>query len=157
MQEKRTIGWREWLGLPELGIDRIKAKVDTGARSSSLHAFDLEVDEDGPEPVIHFSVHTMQRDSKTVVRCSAPLHEYRVVRSSNGHRERRPIIRTAVLLCGASWPIDLTLTSRDQMGFRMLLGRQAIRRAFVVDPGRSYRCRDLAPPPRRRKKKVIEV
>jgi len=98
MQEKRTIGWREWLGLPELGIDRIKAKVDTGARSSSLHAFDLEVDEDGPEPVIHFSVHTMQRDSKTVVRCSAPLHEYRVVRSSNGHRERRPIIRTAVLL-----------------------------------------------------------
>lgn len=152
MQEKRTIGWREWLGLPELGIERIKAKVDTGARSSCLHAFDLELDEDGLAPVIHFSVHTIQRNAKTVVRCSALLHEYRVVRSSNGQRERRPIIHTTVRLCGASWPIDLTLSSRDQMGFRMLLGRQAIRRAFLVDPGRSYRCRELAPPPRRKKK-----
>jgi len=157
MQEKRTIGWREWLGLPELGIERIKAKVDTGARSSSLHAFDLEIDEEGPFPVVHFSVHTMQRDSKTLVRCNAKLLEYRVVRSSNGHRELRPIIHTDVLLCGSRWPIDLTLTSRDQMGFRMLLGRQAIRRAFLVDPGRSFRCRELAPPRRPKKKKVTIV
>jgi len=153
MHQKPTIGWREWLALPELGVERLKAKVDTGARSSSLHAFDLQIDGDEPGSWVHFSIHPMQRKSDLEVRCKARLHEHRYIRSSNGQRELRPIIRTSVVLCGERWPIDLALTSRDAMGFRMLLARQAIRGKFLVDPGRSYQCRELAPP-RRKKKKV---
>lgn len=153
MQEKRTVGWREWLALPELGVDRLKAKVDTGARSSSLHAFDVEVDGDRPGATVSFGLHPLQRSSATIVRCEAHLHEYRFIRSSNGQRERRPIIRTTILLGGQLWPIEVALTSRDAMGFRMLLGRQAIRGLFVVDPGRSYVCRELLPERKKRKKK----
>lgn len=154
MQELSTIGWREWLALPDLGIGRIKAKVDTGARSSSLHAFEVEVTGEGKHPWIHFKVHPIQRDSVTIVQCKARLHEYRYVKSSSGHRELRPIIRTAILLEDETWPIELTLTSRDEMGFRMLLGREAIRGRFVVDPNRSYRCRGLVPRRHKKRKKA---
>ncbi|HVS66693.1 MAG TPA: RimK/LysX family protein [Thermoanaerobaculia bacterium] len=142
-----TVGWREWIQIPELGQFLIKAKVDTGARSSSLHAYDLEiVDRDGIEWV-RFVVHPLQRDTEVTVECEAPLLERRWVRSSTGERQLRPVIRTDLLLAGRPWPIDLTLTSRDVMGFRMLLGREAIRRRFLVDPGRSYL---LSRRPRRR-------
>lgn len=132
------IGWREWLALPELAIPAIKVKVDTGARSSSLHAFDVSTfDRDGNQ-MVRFKVHPFQRDAARTVTATARLLEYRRVRSSSGHATMRPVILTAVEWAGRRWTIELTLASRDQMGFRMLLGRAAIRERFVVDPGRSF-------------------
>ena len=132
------IGWREWLALPELGIKKIKAKVDTGARSSSLHAYDLQLFEKNSEMYVRFKVHPVQRNSKEVVETEAKILEYRSVRSSSGKAELRPVILSSVELLGQIWSVDLTLTNRDAMGFRMLLGREAIRRKFLVDTGNSY-------------------
>jgi hypothetical protein len=145
-----TIGWREWIELPDLNIERIKAKVDTGARSSSLHAFDIRILV-RDQPVVQFKVHPLQHQGKVEIACEAPLLEQRWVRSSNGKRELRPVVRTRLALGDDAWPIDLTLTSRDSMGFRMLLGREAVRRRFTVDPGVSYLVRKLVP---KTKKKV---
>ena len=133
-----TIGWREWVGLPDLGVQAIKAKVDTGARSSALHAWDVEIATGNGTPTVHFTLHPYQRDLRRTVRASAPLLDMRMVRASSGHEEERPVIRTQMSLFGRSWPIDVTLSRRDAMGFRMLLGRQAVRGRFVVDPGRSF-------------------
>lgn len=142
---KPTIGWREWVSLPDLGVKRVKAKVDTGARSSSLHAFDVEVvrGRGRSHGKVRFQVHPIQHDSGTTIYCEVPLHDERLVRSSDGRQELRPVIRTKIDILGESWEIDLTLTSRDVMGFRMLLGREAIRRRFLVDPGRSFRLKKL--------------
>ncbi len=135
---KPIVGWREWISLPALGIDAIKAKIDTGARSSSLHAFDVEeFDRDGTRWV-RFVVHPLQRDSKTTLRAEAPVLEFRHIRSSSGHMSHRPVVQVEIELGGQRWPIELTLAARDEMGFRMLLGREAVRGRFVVDPGRSY-------------------
>ncbi|QDU61782.1 hypothetical protein Pan216_26470 [Planctomycetes bacterium Pan216] len=132
------VGWREWVALPDLGVPFIKAKVDTGARSSTLHAFDIHYfDRDGV-PWVRFSVHPIQRDAHVTIQSEAKLLDHRAVRSSSGHQTRRPSILTTVELLGKRWEIELTLAGRDEMGFRMLLGRQALRRRFVVDPGRSY-------------------
>jgi hypothetical protein len=133
-----TIGWREWVSLPDLGIARVKAKVDTGARSSSIHAFDIEVVRRKGRSRVRFKVHPSLKNAGETVRCDTPLHDMRWVKSSNGARELRPVIRTHVALGNARWLIDLTLTSRELMGFRMLLGREAVRRRFVIDPGRSH-------------------
>jgi len=151
MKQLPIVGWREWVALPDLEIPRIKVKVDTGARSSSLHAYDIEVFSRGRRDLVRFTVHPMQRETRTTIRCVAELHEHRHVKSSSGHREYRPIIRTLVELGGERWPIDVTLTARDAMGFRMLLGREAIRKRFLVDPGRSYLFRELVPKRGRRK------
>ncbi|NCQ34982.1 ATP-dependent zinc protease [bacterium] len=133
-----VIGWREWVGLPQLGIKSIKAKVDTGARTSSLQAFDIrEFQRDG-ETWVRFSVHPMQRNSKRVVPVEAKVLETRAVRSSNGKVSQRPVVVTNVELLGVTWPVELTLAGRDKMGFRMLLGRETVRRRFLVDCGRSY-------------------
>jgi hypothetical protein len=140
-QQLPTIGWREWVGLPDLGIPRVKAKVDTGARSSSLHAFKLKPFERDGVAWIRFEVHPRQRESREAVVVEAPILEYRSVRSSSGIAQKRPVIVTRVELLGQSWPVELTLARRDQMGFRMLLGRQAIRGRFLVDAGRSFRGR----------------
>src|SRR5690606_16180281 len=133
-----VMGWREWLELPELGVKRVKAKVDTGARSSSLHAEGIELFQLRGQIVVRFIVLPLQRSRLEPVSCQAPLYDERYVKSSNGSRELRPVIRTAVSWGGQSWEIDVTLTSRDLMGFRMLLGREAIRRRYLVDTGRSY-------------------
>ncbi|MEY2423342.1 MAG: hypothetical protein QOI95_3409 [Acidimicrobiaceae bacterium] len=114
----------------------MKAKVDTGAKSSSLHAWDIRVDE--TTGVVGFNLHPWQDDESVVIAATAPLVEHRDVRSSNGEVEVRPVIRTNALVLGRQLEIELTLTSRDEMGFRMLLGRSAVRRRFVVDPGRSF-------------------
>ncbi|NNK48333.1 MAG: ATP-dependent zinc protease [Gemmatimonadetes bacterium] len=143
-----VIGWREWVGLPDFGIERIKAKVDTGARSSSLHAFDLQEFEQAGAKWVRFQVHPVQRSRDRTVEVEAEVLEHRSVRSSSGRASLRPVIVTDVRLMGITWPVELTLASRDEMGFRMLLGREAFRRRFLVDAGRSY----CGGKPKRRKK-----
>ncbi len=133
-----TIGWREWIALPDLGIKRIKAKVDTGARSSSLHAFDINLFFKEGAQWARFSVHPIQRRQTGVLQLEAKVLELRSVRSSSGESSMRPVVETHVRLLGTTWPIELTLADRRQMGFRMLLGRQAFRGRFLVDAGRSY-------------------
>ena len=144
-----VIGWREWVGLPDLGIKTVKAKVDSGARSSSLHAFDVEEFKRGGAHWVRFKVHPVQRSSKKVVTAESKILEYRSVRSSSGKAAMRPVIVTNVALLGVVWPVELTLANRDQMGFRMLLGREAFRRRFLVDGGKSY----YGGKPKRKKKK----
>ena len=132
------VGWREWVTLPDAGVPWIKAKIDTGARTSSIHAFDVETFRRRGAPWVRFVLHPIQRDTTETVPVEAPLVDERLVRNSGGRAEHRPVIRTAVRFLGATWPIELTLARRDVMGFRMLLGREALRGRFVVDPGRSY-------------------
>ena len=126
------------MALPELGISLIKVKVDTGARSSALHAFKIKEVPNGPRTMVKFKVHPFQRDAKTTLDCEAELLEYREVRSSHGHVTRRPVVITTIRFMDQEWPIELTLVSRDSMGFRMLLGREAVRGRYFVDAGHSY-------------------
>lgn len=144
-----VVGWREWVSLPRLGIPAIKAKIDTGARSSSLHAFDVETFRKGRALWVRFTVHPLQRTLEGAATAEARVLEHRSVRSSNGIASERPVIVTEVELLGRRWPIELTLANRDEMGFRMLLGREAIRGRLIVDPGRSY----LAGRPRRKRRR----
>ncbi|PQO42099.1 ATP-dependent zinc protease [Blastopirellula marina] len=132
------IGWREWVQLPDLGIAKIKAKIDTGARSSSLHAYDLKYEDRDGQQWVRFKVHPRQRSSSGPIATQAPVLEFRKVRSSNGHVTKRPVILTVVEVLGESWEIEITLANRDAMGFRMLLGREAVRGRLLVDSGASY-------------------
>jgi hypothetical protein len=136
--DRTTIGWREWLALPDWGVGSIKAKIDTGARTSALHAFDIETFERGDVAMARFAIHPWQDSSSDVVVVEAPLLERRQVRSSSGTARERPVVLTTMELAGRREPIEVTLTRRDEMGFRMLIGRQALRRRYIVDPGRSY-------------------
>jgi hypothetical protein len=137
-KELLTLGWREWVSLPDLGLDRIKAKVDTGARTSTLHAFEVrDFEEDGKKRV-EFKIHPRQKDNDTVVVCAADVVDERLVRDSGGHQEVRRVIRSTLVIGEHAWPIEITLTSRDDMLFRMLIGRTAINRRAVVNPARSY-------------------
>ncbi len=132
------IGWREQVALPELGILEVKAKIDTGARSSALHALDIETFQRDGKMMVRFKVHPYQRDSDRTVIAEAELLDQRKVRNSGGQVQLRPVIRTPVEVGGKTFPIELTLTNRDVMGFRMLLGREAVRQRFLVDAGRSF-------------------
>lgn len=132
-----VIGWREWVALPELGLGNIKAKIDTGARSSALHAFNLRAFTVDGVSWVRFDVHPMQHGGPTVG-AEAAIVDMRRVRNPGGRRELRPVIHTPVSVLGRTWKIDVTLTPRWGMGFRMLLGRQAVRHHFLVDAGRSY-------------------
>lgn len=133
-----VIGWREWVVLPDLGAPRLKAKVDTGARTSALHAFRLDVIEEHDRPIARFEIHPEQRRAAGAVVVRSPVVGWRKVRSSIGEVQDRPVIRTHLALGEIRWSVEVTLTNRDEMGFRMLLGRTAIRRRFLVDPGRSF-------------------
>lgn len=135
-----TVGWREYVSLPELGVDRIKAKIDTGARSSALHAWNVVPFEKDGCPWVTFDVHPLQRNNKVILSCRAPLTTRRFVTSSSGHREIRFVVGTKLRIGTKNFPIELTLTNRDAMGFRLLLGRTAIRRKFLVNPSKSYLC-----------------
>jgi len=152
--ELPVIGWREWVGLPDLGIPAIKAKVDTGARSSSLHAVDIQLFRRGETHMVRFKVYPFQRDRKHAVTTEAVLLGRRLVRSSSGQEEFRPIIRTSIEVLGRSWLIYLTLAQRETMGFRMLLGRRAVRRKFLLDPGRSFLTGKVRAPASKRRKKA---
>jgi len=132
------IGWREWISIPGLNIPAIKAKIDTGAATSSLHAFDLQRYEREGTQFVYFSIHPKQRSHDGAQAVEAEVLDERQVRSSNGQVELRPVIRLKVQLLSRIWKIDLTLSNRDEMGFRMLLGRRALRDRFIVDPGRSF-------------------
>lgn len=144
------IGWREWVLLPDLSPVPVKAKIDTGARTSSLHAFDLSVHDGDHGPLVEFEIHPIQRSREHLSRVSYPILGFRNVRSSTGHSENRPVIKTPMRLGEHQFDIEVTLTSRDEMGFRMLLGRGAVRRRFWVDPGRSFVQRQPEQPPRRK-------
>lgn len=133
-----VIGWREWLSVPTLQIDHIKAKVDTGARTSSIHAFDVRMFTDRGAPHVAFVVCPEQRRRRPAVDCAAEVYDQRMVKSSTGHWQRRYVIRVEIDLAGGVWPIELTLADRDSMGFRMLLGRQALRGRFLIDANRSF-------------------
>lgn len=121
-----------------MGLPAIKAKIDTGARSSCLHAFDVEQFTRDGKSFVRFQICPLQRRKKPRVFAEAEIVEFRRVRSSSGHEEERPVIVTSIELAGQSWDIEITLTNRDSMGFRMLLGRRAISNRFVVDPTASY-------------------
>lgn len=133
------LGWEEWLSLPELGLPAIKAKVDTGARTSALHAFFVEPFGGKRAPKVRFGVHPIPRRSDIQVLCTARVVDQREVTSSNGERERRYVISTPIRIGSREWPIEVTLTNRDTMSYRMLLGRQAIADGVLVDPGASFR------------------
>ena len=144
----KIIGWREWVSLPELDVPRIKAKIDTGARSSSLHAFDVETYTADDVERVRFSIHPVQTRDDLFINADVPILERRHVRSSNGEVSERIVIRTELTLLGTQTHVDLTLANRDAMGFRMLVGREAIRTRFLVDSGASF----LAGRIRRKKK-----
>ncbi|MBS2940316.1 ATP-dependent zinc protease [Nocardioides sp. J2M5] len=135
---KVVVGWREWVGLPQAGVDFMKAKIDTGARSSSIHAFDLEAYEHDRAEWVRFSIHPWQKSDDDHVELSLPVLDMREVRSSNGQVEKRYAVALDVTLAGRTITTVMTLSNRDEMGFRMLIGREALERGFLVDSSLSY-------------------
>jgi hypothetical protein len=132
------VGWREWVALPQAGVDWVKAKIDTGARSSSIHAFDLEIFEQDDREWVRFSIHPWQRSDDEAHELTLPVLDRREVRSSNGQTEQRYAVAMDVTLAGRTITTVMTLSNRDEMGFRMLIGREALERGFLVDSSRSY-------------------
>ncbi|MGV3523663.1 MAG: ATP-dependent zinc protease [Candidatus Sericytochromatia bacterium] len=138
MTEILCVGWKEWLKLPALGIQAVEAKIDTGAKTSALHTFDLETWETQAGLRVRFQVHPDRHNSAYSISCEADVIDRRWVSDSGGHQELRYVICTPVVLGDRLWPIEITLTNRENMSYRMLLGRQALRGRLVVDPARSY-------------------
>lgn len=132
------LGWREWLCLPQLGIPLIKAKVDTGARTSTLHAFYVDPVWRSGAPWVRFGIHPLRGRTNVVVHGEAAVIDRRQVSDSGGHREQRYVIVTPLRVGGCEWSIELTLSNRETMLFRMLLGRTAIAGRALVDPDRSF-------------------
>ncbi|HTL13311.1 MAG TPA: RimK/LysX family protein [Bdellovibrionota bacterium] len=142
----KVIGWREWVGLPEWGIALLLAKMDTGARTSAVHATDVKHIVVGGKKRVRFRVHPSRRNLDRAVLVEADLVDVRRVKSSSGAVTERPVVRTRMSLAGVQWDVEVTLVDRAPMGYRMLVGRAALSGHFVVDPGVSYvagRVRDL--------------
>ncbi|OGT38372.1 MAG: ribosomal protein S6 modification protein [Gammaproteobacteria bacterium RIFCSPHIGHO2_12_FULL_38_14] len=138
MKKYPIIGWREWVSLPLLNINKIKAKIDTGARTSALHAFALQPFTENGTKKIRFDIHPLQHNTKEIVTCVADIVDKRLVTDSGGHSEERFVIQTPVTIAGQTWLIEITLTERENMLFRMLLGRSALRKRFMINPSRSF-------------------
>lgn len=138
MNKKIIVGWREVLSLPELRLDRIKAKIDTGARTSCLHAYKLETFIKNSTLWVRFWMHPVQGNTELSQVCEAKVIDERIVRDSGGHEEKRYVVETLLSLGGKQWPIEITLTNRENMRFRMLLGRTAMQDRIIVDPTESF-------------------
>lgn len=139
------IGWREWISLPDFHVPGIKTKVDTGAATSAIHAFDVEQFERDGEQYVRFSIHPLQGRDDVSVPCEAKLLDKRKVKNSGGKTQKRFVIGTTVEVAGRRWEVELTLTNRDEMKFRMLLGRSAMRERLIVDPQLSYQAGKMNP------------
>ena len=133
-----TVGWREWISLPDLDVPAVKAKFDTGARTSSLHTFLIEPYEDGGKSMIRFGVHPLQRRDDVAIICHAEVVDRRWTTDSGGGREKRYVIGTTISMAGRKWPIELNLTNREDLRFRFLVGRTTMEGMIIVDPLRSY-------------------
>lgn len=138
MRARTIVGWREWVGFPGLDVPLIKAKLDTGAKTSALHAFHSTGFDKGGERWVRFGVHPFQGLDEPEILCEARVSDEREVMSSNGLRERRLFIETTLEMGPSRFPVEISLTKRDEMGFRLLIGRSALKRRFVVDAGRSF-------------------
>lgn len=136
--DRSVVGWREWVQLPGVGVPWIKAKIDTGAKTSSVHAFDLRTFDRGGRDWVRFAVHPWQSSAEDEVVVELPVHDARSVRSSSGHSETRYVVLLPLVLAGREVQAEVTLTDRDEMGFRMLVGREALVQGFLVDPAQSY-------------------
>lgn len=132
------LGWREWVGLPDFGVERVRCKVDTGARTSALHAFYVEEFEKEGKAMVKFGLHPDQGSTEREIHCEAEIFDRRDVTDSGGHTEKRIVIKTNIVLANMTWPIELNLTNRDTMRYRMLLGRTAIADNYLVDAGGSH-------------------
>ena len=133
-----VVGWREWVALPAFSERRIKAKIDTGARTSAIHAHGLELDADGDVTIARFQLLTAQGSTLDGIPVEAQVLGERLVRSSNGVDEMRPVIQTDLTLGADTWSVEVTLSDRELMGFRVLIGRTALRNRFLVDANRSF-------------------
>lgn len=133
---KLPVGWQEWCALPELHIPAIKVKIDSGAKTSALHAWDVKPFQRHGEWYLHFTVHPLQRNMHLTQECYAKVVDHRVIISSNGQKELRYIIGTTLILGTRSWEIEVSLTNRDSMAFRMILGRDALKGHAMIDPGK---------------------
>ncbi len=131
-------GWREWVALPEVGVSWLKAKIDTGAQTSAIHTTSVEEFSRDGDDWVRFTVHPWQDSELDEVVVERRVHDRRTVRSSSGHSQDRLVVLMDVTLCGRTIPAEVTLTSRDEMVFRMLIGRQALRQGYVVDSDASY-------------------
>jgi hypothetical protein len=139
MNRSLKLGWREWCALPDLGLPAIKAKVDTGAKTSALHTFRIEPFTDNGIAMVRFCVHPLQRRRDVVRECTAAVKDQRIIADSGGHKELRYVIETRIRIGDKDWPVELSLTDRDTMLFRMLLGRRAMAgKSILIDPGASY-------------------
>lgn len=138
LKSKLIAGWREWAQLPDLHIEKIKVKVDTGAKTSSLHAFDISPFTYMGEEWIQFDIHPFQDNDTITHTCTCPIVDYRWITSSSGHKQQRFIIHTTLKLGEFSSVIEISLANRDEMGFRMLLGRKALKGKILVDPSHSF-------------------
>ncbi len=136
--DKEIIGWREWVELPELSLGKIKAKIDTGARSSSIHAYDIEEFTRDDATWVRFTIHPDQHSDERVVGCEARVKDYRSITDSGGHKSMRYIVETEFRIGNDSFLAELSLFNRSSMLFRMLIGRTALKGRYVVDPARSY-------------------
>lgn len=138
VEDELLIGWREWVGLPQLGIPRIKAKIDTGARTSALHAFHVQPYQKDGKNKVKFSIHPRQYSTTKTIVCDTDLLDIRWITDSGGHKEKRCVIQTPLLLGERQALIEITLSCREDMRFRMLLGRTALKKDFLIKPSASY-------------------
>ena len=136
--EKVIIGCEEWLSIKDLNIPIIKARVDSGAKTSSLHAYNINQFQENGKNYVRFDIHPIQNDRTTIQNCRGLVVDKRNVKSSSGNKEQRIVIKTPITLGGETWEIEVTLTNRDSMGYRMLIGRQAMTNRVLIDPDSSF-------------------